>query len=934
MIKLTNVKKSYNQRHALININYEFPRTGLYIIYGPSGSGKTTLLNCLSGLISFEGSIDIDHQTIESLSDNELSDLRLTCYGFVFQDFKLFENETVIANLLFPLETLNHLANSIKLQKCRDLLALVGLEKKEKQIVNKLSGGEKQRVAIARALVNDPKVVLADEPTGALDEKNGKEIMTILKSISKSALVIVVSHDRDLTRQYADTIIEMEDGQIKEVFSNGSNDKEEHHLPVLKNKISNKKMRIPSNFLITHTYHNMKQKKFRTMICYSMTSLGLIGVGLAFTLSSSISNNIKSAYREIVDENSMMVSLKKDNSVTNGEFAANYYEVEQIKYKYHDYIDDVGVTYYANFEKYFPDVNNLVIAQRSSYTVVPGFSARHINDFTWIEDVQTVIYPDEKDYLEEDEIILGLDYNTLIDLCFGLQIERTVKSLSTYLKTNEVYLYFDFANREWTYEDQQLVRLVGFTLENDLKIYHSDHLWNEYMFETRMRFPTSDALSIQDNNPWTMKKLYYLKTNDRRDELLNLLYDDELADEYLFEIANEKYYPWLYYEKEMNDRDRLLVFVNNTKHFPLWQVPYFLSNDPNLKEPILANNSGYVMYPESLMMGFAKTMYFSRFEDDLNEIIDHQTTNNINAFMKEELPPSVRSGDYAKSLQNGVNFAVQPSQLYLGRQAGSIEEVVMSTALFRELGFSTLEDDLYIATSKNEMLIDGNKIIKDYVLVKLKIVGVVKSNKLAIYHNKNWTSLFYQCLVGVSAFNLQCQTLSFPLNNPKKIDQSIELAKKAFPRYEIFNPLSDVNDSVDTVCFYITIVLIVFSMVATVISILLLTICNYLYVIEGRKEIALARCIGVNKRESRKFLFWHSIVQCFVSFLVSSVELIAISIIANFEVAQTLSLGFAFSFDPFALVPMFVLALVIAVFSSAFMSGRINKINPIEALKA
>ena len=222
MIKLTNVKKSYNQRHALININYEFPRTGLYIIYGPSGSGKTTLLNCLSGLISFEGSIDIDHQTIESLSDNELSDLRLTCYGFVFQDFKLFENETVIANLLFPLETLNHLANSIKLQKCRDLLALVGLEKKEKQIVNKLSGGEKQRVAIARALVNDPKVVLADEPTGALDEKNGKEIMTILKSISKSALVIVVSHDRDLTRQYADTIIEMEDGQIKEVFSRTS----------------------------------------------------------------------------------------------------------------------------------------------------------------------------------------------------------------------------------------------------------------------------------------------------------------------------------------------------------------------------------------------------------------------------------------------------------------------------------------------------------------------------------------------------------------------------------------------------------------------------------------------------------------------------------------------------------------------------------------
>ncbi len=934
MIKLTNVRKTYQNRVALSNINFEFPRTGLYIIYGASGSGKTTLLNCLSGLIPFEGSIEIDHQTIETLSDNELSNLRLTSYGFVFQDFKLFENETVIANLLFPLETLNRLSNNIKYRKCLDLLALVGLENKEKQIVNKLSGGEKQRVAIARALINDPKVLLADEPTGALDEKNGEEIMNILKTISQSSLVIVVSHDRELTRKYADSIIEMDEGKIIDIVSEKKGEEEEKHLPIVKNKISNKKMRIPSSFLLSHTYHNMKQKKFRTLICYSMTSLGLIGVGLAFTLSSSISGNIKDAYKEIVDENSMMVSLKKDNSIGTGEFAANYYEVEEIHNKYHEYIDDVGVTYYANFEKFFPDLNNLVLADSHQYTVVPGFSARHINDFTWLEDVSTEIYPEQIDSLEDDEVILGFNYDTLIDLCFNLQIERSVSSLSTYLKTNELKLYFDFANDDWTYDDQQIVRVVGFTLETDLKIYHSNHLWNEYMYETRMRFPTSDALSLKDNNPWTMKKIYYLKTNEKRNDLLNLLYEDKISDEYLFEIANETYYPWLYYEKKMEDRDRLLVFINNTKHFPLWQVPYFIENDPNLKSPIISNNAGYVIYPESLMMGFSKTMYFSRFEDDLNNIIDHQTTNNTNGFIQEELPPTVKSGDYAKSLQNGVNFGVQSSDIYIGRPAESINEIVMSTALFSELRFVNVEDDLYVVTSKNEMLVDGNKIIKDYVLIKLRIVGLIKSNKMMIYHSKNWTTLFYQCLVGVSAYNLQCQSLSFPLNNPKKIDSSIELAKKAFPQYEIINPLSSVNNSVDTVCFYITIVLIIFSLVATVISVLLLTICNYLYVIEGRKEIALARCIGVNKKESRKFLFWHSFVQCSISFIVASVELLAISLVANFEVAKTLSLGFAFSFDPLALVPMLVLSLLIALFSSTFMSDRINKINPIEALKA
>jgi ABC-type antimicrobial peptide transport system permease subunit len=334
------------------------------------------------------------------------------------------------------------------------------------------------------------------------------------------------------------------------------------------------------------------------------------------------------------------------------------------------------------------------------------------------------------------------------------------------------------------------------------------------------------------------------------------------------------------------------------------------------------------------MMGFSKTMYFSRYDEDLIEIIDHQTTNNANGFVQEELPRTVKSGDYAKSLQNGINFSIQPQSVFVGRPAEKIDEIVLSTALFTELGYVNVEDDLYVATSKNEMLVNGNKIIKDYVLIKLRIVGLVKSNKMMVYHHKNWTTLFYQCLVGISAFNLQCQSLSFPLNNPNKIDNSIELAKQAFPDYEIINPLSDVNNSVDTVCFYITIVLIIFSLVATVISVLLLTICNYLYIIEGRKEIALARCIGVNKKESKKFLFWHSFMQCLISFIVASIELLAISLVANFEVANSLSLGFAFSFDPIALLPMLVLSLVIALFSSVFMSRKINKINPIEALKA
>ena len=934
MIKVNNLFKNFNTRSVLNGVNHVFPMKGLCIIYGPSGCGKTTFLNCLAGLISFNGSIEFNNQRLELLNDNELSQLRLKKYGFIFQDFKLFENETVLANLLFPLETLYHLSKEKKQRKCQDLLSLVGLDIKEKQIVNKLSGGEKQRVAIARALINDPEVILADEPTGALDEKNSIEIMNILKIISQKSLVIMVSHDAELTKKYADQIIEMDEGEIVRIENRTNDEENYHHLPVVQNGLTNKKSKIPDDFLLAHTYHNMKQKKARTIICYSMTSLGLIGVGLAFALSSTIANNIKDAYREIVDENSIMFSLKDKENLMNGQFASSYFEVEEIKENYSEFIEGVGVTYYINFEKFFPDVNSLVISHNYRYSPIAGFSARHINDFEWLENVEATIYPEQVDYLEDDQVILGLNFETLRDICFELQIERTTNSLSEYLKTHELYLYFDFANDDWTYSDQQLVRLMGFTLETDLKIYHSNHLWNEYIFEERMRFPSSDAISIKDYEPWVMKKIYYLKTNEKRDELLNLLYENSDYDKFIFEIANETYYPWFYYDKVMVERDRILVFDNTFSHIPLWHIPYILENDDNLKEPTIANNGGYLIYPESLMMGFAKTMYFSSDVEKIENIIDYHTSNSNDGFYKEDLPEHVLSGNFAKSLQNGVNFSVFAGNLQFGRKFESLDEIVISSSLFEQLGLKNLDETIFVATSKKEVLLDNQKIINDYTIIPLKVVGIVRSNKNLIYHQMNWTILFYQCKVGISGFDLTCQNLSFPLNNIDKMNDSILKAQKAFPQYEIINPLSNVNESIDSVCFYVTIVLIIFSAVATIISVLLLTICNYIYIIEGRKEIALARCLGVSKKESQRFLYYHSLMQCLISFLIAAVELVVISLVANLEIGRSLSLGFNFSFNSLSLLPMLALSIAIGLSSSFVMSKRINRINPIEALKA
>ena len=217
MIKITNLSKCFGNTLVLKNIDLSFPRNGIVVIYGPSGCGKTTLLNCISGLIQYEGSINVDSINIEVLNEKQMSDFRIKNYGFIFQDYKLFENETVNENILFPLKSISNLSKEKLNRKCSDLMEIVGVSNLDNQYVKNLSGGEKQRVCIARALVNEPKIILADEPTGALDSENGDKIMHILSEISKSALIIIVSHDKELCDKYADEIIYLKDGKVDQI---------------------------------------------------------------------------------------------------------------------------------------------------------------------------------------------------------------------------------------------------------------------------------------------------------------------------------------------------------------------------------------------------------------------------------------------------------------------------------------------------------------------------------------------------------------------------------------------------------------------------------------------------------------------------------------------------------------------------------------------
>lgn len=221
VLVIENISMNYDETpnivHALSNVNLILNKNELTIIEGPSGSGKTTLLNIIGGLLKpSSGKILVNNKNIIEMNDNEKAYYRNKVIGFVFQSFYLEPNFTVYDNVEVPL-IIAGIPKNERRKMILSTLDSVGLLDKEKMIASKLSGGEKQRVSIARAIVNNPEIILADEPTGNLDSKNGDMIMSLLKRISKEdKIVIVITHNDEQAIKYGDKIYRLNDGEINE----------------------------------------------------------------------------------------------------------------------------------------------------------------------------------------------------------------------------------------------------------------------------------------------------------------------------------------------------------------------------------------------------------------------------------------------------------------------------------------------------------------------------------------------------------------------------------------------------------------------------------------------------------------------------------------------------------------------------------------------
>jgi len=325
LLALKNITKDYSAGgqtvHALNGISLEFRKSEFVSILGQSGCGKTTLLNIVGGLDKYtSGDLIICGKSTKNYTDEDWDTYRNHTIGFVFQSYNLIPHQTVLSNVELAL-TLSGVSKAERRQRSIEALSKVGLSDQLHKKPNQLSGGQMQRVAIARALVNDPEILLADEPTGALDSENSVQLMELLKEISKDKLIIMVTHNPELAEKYSTRIIKLLDGRI----TDDSNPYTSGEIIPQKGAI----LRHTSMSLMTAlslSFKNLLTKKGRTFMVSLAGSIGIIGIALILAISTGVQNYIDrvqedtlSGYpltieAESADMSSLVTTLMKQNS--------------------------------------------------------------------------------------------------------------------------------------------------------------------------------------------------------------------------------------------------------------------------------------------------------------------------------------------------------------------------------------------------------------------------------------------------------------------------------------------------------------------------------------------------------------------------------------------------------------------------------------------
>ena len=551
MLELKNLKKSYKTgnfvQKALDNVSLKFRKNEFVSILGPSGSGKTTLLNIIGGLDHYDsGDLIINNKSTKNYKENDWNAYRNNCVGFIFQSYNLITHITILENVEMGM-TLSGVSQKEKRKRAKEALEKVGLIDHAHKKPNQLSGGQMQRVAIARALANNPDIILADEPTGALDTKTSKQIMDLIKEISKDKLVIMVTHNKELAEKYSTRIVELKDGQLLK----DSN-------PVKDEEITNKEFTIKKtamSFLtaLKLSFNNIKTKKGRTALTAFASSIGIIGIALILALSNGFQNKIDEYEQDTLSQMPITISTQAMNMneetmqeiMKNNEKHKEYtnkqivypkeneletmMHINKIDQEYIDYIESINKdNLNAISYEYGTTLNVVTIKSDGTYAMVPTSTNYSMSTTSMTGIMGWTLYPESikgKSSLEKDYDVLA---GTIDQEKPGIVL--AVNSRNELDKSTLEQLGFD-TSKDLSFDD---------ILDKELKVIPNDVYYNEV---NNYFIPSTDYKTMYENNESiTIKIQAIIRGKEDKKQLTKsgIYYNKVLVDKIIDNNKNSK----------------------------------------------------------------------------------------------------------------------------------------------------------------------------------------------------------------------------------------------------------------------------------------------------------------------------------------------------------------------------------------------------------
>ena len=889
MLKLKDIKKDYtvgdSTVHALKGVNLEFRETEFVAILGHSGCGKTTLLNIIGGLDQYtSGDLIINNKSTKNFTDADWDSYRNHSIGFVFQSYNLIPHQTVLSNVELAL-TLSGVAPAERKARATEALRKVGLGDQLNKKPNQMSGGQMQRVAIARALVNDPDILLADEPTGALDSETSVQIMDILKEISKDKLIIMVTHNPELAISYASRVIKLKDGLIVDDSAPYSSEGEERHEPAKTEKTS-----MGFFTALALSTNNLMTKKARTILTAFAGSIGIIGIALIMSLSNGIQNYIDkvqedtlSSYpitiqAEAVDMTSMMTSMmgvqaeaeenqhERDavysstvmyemmNSMVSADTQTNnlkaFKEYLENAEDISQYISSVQYSYDLDMNLYAEDVDGNIVKtdvvellQSAMGQTFGGDYSAYFDTFgsaysamdAWQEmlpgengEVISPLLKAQYDVLygrwpeKYDEVVLVVDKNNEVsDLVL---YALGLKSNSTLSEDMEAFMAQENLRTDkesWTYED-----ICSRTFRY---IYPAD----EYEYDE-----DEEEYVKVDDEELGLKTLY---KNGLEVKIVGIIRQDEDAMSGMMTGAIGYTHALIEHVVEQAaEKELVKAQLEDPEHDVFNGLPFLDDTDEAFtKNSKIEAAKQYIADATDEELADLYVKYMSVPEDDyVQELIDEQMKDMTRADIEKMVTdyyPGYES--MLKKMDDDTLFEYiekmigeQIKEQY-GIQMENMYSYLSDSTLAHDFGLLSLEDDDYLWLYENAMPpIYSTSALKDN-LKKLGYVDLDSPSKINIY-----ASTFEDKDAIADAIERY--------NDSVSEDDKIEYT----------DIVALLMSSISTIINVISYVLIAFVAISLVVSSIMIGIITYITVLERTKEIGILRAIGASKRDvSRVF---------------------------------------------------------------------------------